>query len=257
MSAYSQNVFALLSEDGDVRPPPVKEEKKKVETPKAEKRSPRNGTFNPCEDKKRNKHRQHSHARVKNDATRPRREFDRHSGTGLVDSEKKINQGWGHAETAESEATIKTDDIDLSAQDVLKPKDPVAPESPAAVVEPEVNVKTLDEYLAEKANKALKVSRPEARKANDDDSSAFKGAVALEKESHEDYFVSKTVKSTKKTEKTRKEKVFVEIEQRFEDKTNNQRGRRNNTNTRRNNTRRDEKTPALNDAADFPSLGAQ
>jgi plasminogen activator inhibitor 1 RNA-binding protein len=79
-----------------------------------------------------------------------------------------------------------------SAKDTLDPKDPDAPEKEvAAPAEPEEVVKTLDEYLAEKANKSLKVSLPEARKANDSDDAAFKGAVEHQKEDLGDYYVNK------------------------------------------------------------------
>lgn len=171
------------------------------------------------------------------------------------DSEKKINKGWGKAESAEAEA----------AKDTLKAADPTAPEQEVAPVEEEEQVKTLEEYLAEKANKSLKVSLPEARKANDSDEAAFKGTVAFAKEDFEEFYVSKETKSTKKsTEKTRKEKVFVEIEQRFQEKArpefrknNDRRGGRPNN---KNNNRRSAKSngPAVNlqDASAFPTLGA-
>lgn len=174
------------------------------------------------------------------------------------DTEKKINKGWGKAETAEAEA----------AKDTLNPADPDAPEQEsAAPVEEEEQVKTLEEYLAEKANKSLKVSLPEARKANDADESAFKGTVAFAKEEFEEFYVSKESKTSKKTtEKTRKEKVFVDIEQRFQEKSrpefrkNDRRGGRGGN--KNNNGRRAPKAnngPAVNlqDASAFPTLGAQ
>lgn len=46
MSTYSQNLFSVLSEGGDVRPEPVvaPKEEKKVEQPKSEnKRTPKGG----------------------------------------------------------------------------------------------------------------------------------------------------------------------------------------------------------------------
>lgn len=147
----------------------------------------------------------------------------------------------------------------------MNPADPDAPEKEVAPVEEEEQVKTLEEYLAEKANKSLKVSLPEARKANDADESAFKGTVAFAKQEFEEFYISKETKTTKKTEKVRKEKVFVEIEQRFQEKArpefrkNNDRrgGRPNNKNS---NNRRAAKSnvPAVNlqDASAFPTLGA-
>jgi plasminogen activator inhibitor 1 RNA-binding protein len=146
----------------------------------------------------------------------------------------------------------------------LNPADPDAPEQEVAPVEEEEKVKTLEEYLAEKANKSLKVSLPEARKANDADESVFKGTVAFAKKDFEEFYISKETKTTKKTtEKVRKEKVFVEIEQRFQEKarpefrkSNDRRGGRpNNKNNRR---AAKSNVPAVNlqDASAFPTLGA-
>lgn len=177
------------------------------------------------------------------------------------DTEKKINKGWGKAESSEAEA----------AKDTLSPADPVAPETEvSAPVEEEEQVKTLEEYLAEKANKSLKVSLPEARKANDADESAFKGTVAFTKEQVEEFYVSnKETKAAAKKEKIQK-KVFVDIEQRFQEKArpefrknnNNDRrggrGGKNNNGRRGNNNNKTAAAPAVNlqDAAAFPTLGA-
>jgi plasminogen activator inhibitor 1 RNA-binding protein len=127
----------------------------------------------------------------------------------------------------------------------------------------------LDEYLAEKANKSLKVALPEARKANDSDDSAFKGAVVVEKAEFEEFFVSKESKAPKKaTDKVKKEKVLVDIEQRFAEKprefrtnnkTNDRRGGRGgNKNARRGGNKSNSAAPAVNlqDASAFPTLGA-
>lgn len=173
------------------------------------------------------------------------------------DTEKKVNKGWGKAGSSEAEA----------AKDTLNPADPDAPEAEAAApVEEEEQVKTLDEYLAEKANKSLKVSLPEARKANDADDSAFKGTVAFAKEDFEEFYVAKETKTKKTTEKVRKEKVFVEIEQRFQEKArpefrkNDRRGGRGGNNNNKNNRRstKNAAAPAVNlqDASAFPTLGA-
>ncbi|KAG2206751.1 hypothetical protein INT47_003693 [Mucor saturninus] len=258
MSTYSPNLFAVLSEGGEVRPEPVAapKEEKKVEQPKAEnKRTPKGGAARGGD-------------RPKREGRAPRRQFDRQSGTGIIDTEKKVKQAWGHPETAEAEAS----------KDTLNPADPDAPEKEvAAPVEEEEQVKTLDEYLAEKANKSLKVSLPEARKANDADDSAFKGAVTFTKETFEEFYTSKETKAPKKaTDKVKKEKVLVDIEQRFEEKSaprENVRGGRGGRGGARggrgarggargarggNNARKESKAPAVNiaDVAAFPSLGA-
>ena len=79
----------------------------------------------------------------------------------------------------------------ISARDTVAPKDPAAEDASAEAAEPEEQVKTLEEYLAEKANKSLKVSLPEARKANEGSQpdKKFENAVALVKEEEPDFFV--------------------------------------------------------------------
>jgi plasminogen activator inhibitor 1 RNA-binding protein len=84
--------------------------------------------------------------------------------------------------------------------------------------------------------------------------------------------IKKDAKAPKKSEKTRKEKVLVDIEQRFEEKSaprnasfrggNNRRGGNDRRGGRGGNSRRggrsSDKSPAINiqDATAFPSLGA-
>lgn len=207
------------------------------------------------------------------------------------DTEKKVKQAWGHPETAEAEAYVFNDCmykfgrwIDIivcfSSKDTLNHADPNAAEKEAAApVEEEEQVKTLDEYLAEKANKSLKVSLPEARKANDADDSAFKGTVAFAKENFEEFYTSKETKAPKKAaDKVKKEKILVNIEQRFEEKSaprenvrggrggrggarggaRGARGARGGARGGNNNARKESKAPAVNiaDVAAFPSLGA-
>lgn len=78
----------------------------------------------------------------------------------------------------------------FSAKDTISPKDPAAEDVAAAeAAEAEEKVKTLEEYLAEKANKSLNVSLPEARKANEgSDDNKWENAVAFVKEEEPDYF---------------------------------------------------------------------
>ncbi|KAI8576768.1 hypothetical protein K450DRAFT_255527 [Umbelopsis ramanniana AG] len=193
----------------------------------------------------------------------PRRPFDRHSATGLVDSEKKVEQSWGHAESAEAEA----------ATDSLKPKDPAAADTEEAVAEeePEEQTKTLEEYLASK--KAAAAALPEARKPNEGaDDSKWKDAVALEKPEEEDFFGGKGL-SLKQKNKTKKEKVHVEIEQRFVEENSKRggfRGERGGRGASRGGQRggqqrggrggrrggRQSASVNLDDATAFPTLGA-
>ncbi|KAG1439850.1 hypothetical protein G6F56_012145 [Rhizopus delemar] len=162
----------------------------------------------------------------------------------------KVNKGWGKPGKSEAEG----------AKDTLNPADPDAPEQEAAAapVEPEEVVKTLDEYLAEKANKTLNVALPEARKVDD---SAFEGSVVHTKEVVQDFYVSnKETKTKKTTEKTRKEKVLVDIEQRFQEKPRNDFRKNDRRDNKNNKNRKSNKSNApsvnLQDAAAFPSLGA-
>ncbi|KAL1936581.1 hypothetical protein VTP01DRAFT_715 [Rhizomucor pusillus] len=258
-STFSKNLFDVLGEEDDVRQPaPTKTEKKTNDKARAAEKqgSPKaNGASRGgARGGRRN-------GRQQNGRPQRGRQFDRHSGTGLVDNEKKEKQGWGHPETAEAEA----------ANDTTSPKDPAGAEEPVKeAAEPEEQVKTLDEYLAEKANKSLKVSLPEARKANEGtDDSKWKDAVAFTKQEEPEYFAVKESKPAKKTEKQRKEKVVIEIEQRFQEPARSGfRGRGNRGGQRggfrgerrgnRGNNRSRNNAPAINiqDDAAFPSLGA-
>lgn len=86
--------------------------------------------------------------------------------------------------------------VDCSAKDTLSPSDPAAADQEAASpVEPEEVVKTLDEYLAEKANKSLNVNLPEARKANEgSDDTKWKDTVAFVKSEEPELFATKVRK---------------------------------------------------------------
>ncbi|KAJ3282977.1 hypothetical protein HK104_010617 [Borealophlyctis nickersoniae] len=150
------------------------------------------------------------------------REFDRRSGTGRRDGEKKEVAGkgsWGNAATAEEES--KT--VDVAADGAVAEGAPAAEgEKPAeeeVAKEPEEVLKTLDQYVAEveakKAAAALNVRKPNEGA----DDSQWKDAVVLKKE-EEDFFVGKGAKGKKSVAAAAKEKaakVFAPIEQRFAD----------------------------------------
>ncbi|KAF9425922.1 hypothetical protein BGZ94_007095 [Podila epigama] len=132
--------------------------------------------------------------------------FDRHSATGIVDSEKKENKGWGEPTTAPLEG----------AKDAEQAAETAAAATPEPV-EPEAVVKTLDDYLQEKANKALKIALPEARAANAGaDNSQWKDTKVLEIEETGN-FIKMSKESVVKTRKVKKEtKVLIkDIEVRF------------------------------------------
>ncbi|KAI7903017.1 uncharacterized protein BX663DRAFT_531112 [Cokeromyces recurvatus] len=173
------------------------------------------------------------------------RQFDRHSGTGIYDNEKKINRGWGEAGTAEFQG----------AHDVLDPNDPDAAETGTPRAEtPQDNTKTLDEYLQEKKN-TQNFRLEQGRKPNEGvDDSEWKDAVVLEKEEGA-YFVGKETE-TKLKSKNKKEKVYLEINQpSHRPSRGGQRQGRGGRNNQRNN-RSTEGTLNLSDSTAFPTLGA-
>ncbi|KAI9024293.1 hypothetical protein CLU79DRAFT_746474 [Phycomyces nitens] len=267
-AAFSKNLFDILGDEDEVRPQttaPVKEQKK-TDAAKPQGKTDKRG---PSAKPKDGEARQQRGPRGPRREGAPRegrpqrgRQFDRHSATGIADSEKKEKQGWGHPESAQAEASA---DTPTAADPASAEKEtPIIPE------EPEEIVKTLDEYLAEKAAKALKVALPESRKANEgSDDAKWKDSVAFVKVEEPDFFVAKETKTIKKTEKVKKEKVLIEIEQRFQEKARpafreeRRSGpaggeRRGRGNGRRNNAPRQTNGPAVNlqDDSLFPSLGA-
>jgi len=192
------------------------------------------------------------------------RPFDRHSQTGKTDSDKKIHQSWGgddgntefkaeQAATADATAeTANTEwgaDTGAAAADwggaaeasadawATPAADPAAAPAegeaktegrPRREREPEEedNTLTLDQYLAQQKEKDSAVPKLEAtRKANDGADDIWKGAVPLEKnEEEEAYFVGKG-KSAPKARTKKEEKVYLEIDARFERPDRGGRGR--------------------------------
>ncbi|KAF8470573.1 hypothetical protein BDZ91DRAFT_761012 [Kalaharituber pfeilii] len=162
------------------------------------------------------------------------REYDRHSATGRVDSEKQVNQGWGSndnewAEEKEGEsiAQAEANDENVPVAAETQPVDE-AETTPAVPEEPEEKVKTYDDYLAERAAKQATLgSLPQARPPNDGREDAkWKNATVLKKDEEEEqaYFAGKEAKARK--EKERKQKQLLEIDQRFQDSYKGGRGDR-------------------------------
>ncbi|KAF8168058.1 hypothetical protein B0H34DRAFT_43580 [Crassisporium funariophilum] len=182
------------------------------------------------------------------------RPFDRHSQTGKTDSDKKIHQSWGGDDgntefKTEQAATVDaaveggsewpTDgapaaadwagNADAPADAWAAPAaDPAAPAAegnkpegrPRREREPEEedNTLTLEQYQAQQKEKDSAVPKLEAtRQANEGaDGDLWKGAVALAKNEEEDaYFVGKS-KAAPKARAKKDEKVYLEIEARFE-----------------------------------------
>lgn len=207
------------------------------------------------------------------------RAFDRHSGTGKTDSEKKVHQSWGGddgstelkvEEAATNDAAAESADAAGNVNDWAgvsgdgaadgtgdtnnwaggaavddawgaSPADASAPvpvngEGEAEVgktesrrrdrEEEEDNTLTLDQYLAQQKEKESSLlPKLESRKANEgSDDRIWDGATRLEKGEGDAYFAGKT-RNTAKSRTEKKEKVFIEIEARFDRPSRGTRGR--------------------------------
>ncbi|PVU95555.1 hypothetical protein BB561_001741 [Smittium simulii] len=182
------------------------------------------------------------------DAPRGRRQFDRHSGTGIEDSEKKIKQGWEGSDSAvvkdQQEATEQAK-VDTLAEDAETP----APEEPVD------NTKTLQEYLAEKMTKLQVQEQKEVRKANEGvDKSLLKATEVLIKE-EESFFVGKSVSKAKKSTKTQREKVHIDFTPKFAPIDRPRRGERSERGGKFGNRKPRTAAIKVNSEAEFPSLG--
>jgi hypothetical protein len=107
------------------------------------------------------------------------REFDRHSAA-LPDSDKKVKKGWGDAGEEIADGTTEAP-VDTTTVEQVQ----VSPE------EEEPDVKTLSEYLAEKASLAQARKLPAPRKPNEGAVAVdekWKNAVPLKREEEEDLF---------------------------------------------------------------------
>ncbi|KAI8391385.1 uncharacterized protein BYT42DRAFT_542943 [Radiomyces spectabilis] len=183
------------------------------------------------------------------------RQFDRHSGTGMVDNEKKINQAWGHLGTSELEA----------ANDYPAAGDPDSSDfhAPGTGEHEEENVKTLDEYK-QSLQSAGKPRLPEARAPNEgSDDSKWKDAVPLERNEDDSVFFAGKAQSGKARNKNKKEKVYLDIEQPPHRSQDNRggRGRGRGGRGRGGGMRggrggRGQRDVNLSDAHAFPTLGA-
>ncbi|EGO05232.1 hypothetical protein SERLA73DRAFT_164788, partial [Serpula lacrymans var. lacrymans S7.3] len=176
-----------------------------------------------------------------------RRPLDRHSATGKTDSEKKVHQSWGGddgnselkvEEAATNDAAVEAtglNDWAGGATDAVEdawgapPAAEGAAPAPAGAEQPEGrrrerepeeedNTLTLDQYLAQKKEKdASAVPKLEVRKANEGaEDTIWDGVAPLKKGEEESvYFAGKT-KSAPKTRTEKREKVYLEIDARFE-----------------------------------------
>ena len=118
------------------------------------------------------------------------RQMDRHSGLPR-DSEKKVTQGWGQASeedgTVANAAAVPVEGVEGEAS------------SPVPVEEPEEVVKTLDDYLAEKAAQKLQIALPAPRKANEGtDGSKWKNTAPLERVDDDVFYAGDDKKKAQK-----------------------------------------------------------
>ncbi|KAJ2721535.1 hypothetical protein GGI07_003888 [Coemansia sp. Benny D115] len=176
------------------------------------------------------------------------REFDRHSATGKTDSEKKIRQGWQGSDKA-----LVKDDAEATAQ---AKQDADGAATPEVEQEPEEVVKTLEDYLKERESAGVDSERT-LRNANEGavDKNQLKGAVALERV-EEDFFAPTASQKSRK-QRERKEKVYVDIEQRFADEQRRgafRGGRTFRGNDRRGGNNSRQNRVNINDQSAFPSL---
>ncbi|KAI4528788.1 hypothetical protein K523DRAFT_366995 [Schizophyllum commune Tattone D] len=167
------------------------------------------------------------------------RQYDRHSQTGKTDSEKKIHQGWGGDEPTSELKAEETGEADATAEAAPEADGDATPATPGGEKaegrprrerepEEEDNTLTLDQYLAQKKEKeAAAVPKLEGvRQANEGaDNNIWEGAVPLQKPEEDAYFVGKNKSSAPKSRAEKKEKVFIEIDARFERPSRGGRGR--------------------------------
>ncbi|KIK06952.1 hypothetical protein K443DRAFT_673841 [Laccaria amethystina LaAM-08-1] len=193
------------------------------------------------------------------------RQYDRHSQTGRIDTDKRIHQSWGgddgNTELKAEEAATVDAAVESTANDWAGDA-PVASEwgvpdagadawaapapDAAAVTTPvaegerpegrqrrerepeeEDNTLTLDQYLAQQKEKDSVVPKLEnTRKANEGaDANIWKDVVPLAKNEEENaYFVGKS-KNAPKPRAKKEEKVYLEIDARFERPDRGGRGR--------------------------------
>jgi len=221
------------------------------------------------------------------------RQFDRHSATGKTDSEKKIHQSWGgddgktelkvqqaastdaaaegawggDAQTGDWNAPAAESTQDWGNADSATPADGTAADKPEGErrrkdrePEEEDNTLTLEQYLAQKKDSSG-IPKLSTRKANDGaGEDIWKGVVPLQKNPDEnDYFVGKSKSSAPKARSAKPDKVFLEIDARFDRPDRGGRGRGRGDRSRGRGAPRSGRPAAhqpvnVHDQAAFPSL---
>ncbi|EPS44304.1 hypothetical protein H072_1708 [Dactylellina haptotyla CBS 200.50] len=142
------------------------------------------------------------------------RQFDRHSATDRVDTDKQVSQGWGSnkgnsewndEQAGQNIAQAEATDENAAAAVTTEGETQEANEEPVPETE-EDKTKSFAQYRAEIESRAPVEELPEARRANEGARENKKWATAKElvKEEDEEYFIGG--KSKQKNLKTRKEK---------------------------------------------------
>jgi len=192
------------------------------------------------------------------------RPFDRHSATGKTDSDKKVHQGWGGDEAGTELKAEEAGTTDAQAEGVAAAADgwdavPIdndpwsatPPTDPWAVTtaegdstpapgdekadddrkprerdfEEEDNTISLDEYLAQQRETTSIPKLEGVRGANEGAEDVWGNVIEQKRnEDEEAYYVGKT-KATSKVRAEKKEKVFIEIDARFDRPSRGGRGR--------------------------------
>lgn len=159
---------------------------------------------------------------------RPKREYDRHSGTGRGKEVSKGGAGKGNWGSVEEEAQASIDGSAAevaAAEDAKKEGEEGAVEVPAtaetaAEAEPEEPpVRTLDDYLNQR--KKVAVTGPAPRRAGEgEDSEAFKGYTQFAREEESLFSVDRSAKDkkAKETKEGSQKKVSADQVLRFQDK---------------------------------------
>lgn len=155
------------------------------------------------------------------------RQYDRHSATDRVDTDKQVSQGWGsnkgNSEWNDEQAgeTIAraevTDDTAAPAAADGEGQAEAADATEPAPEPEEDKTKSFAQYMQEQESRAPVEELPEARRANEGarDNKKWATAKELVKEEDEEYFSGGRYKS--KNQKQRKEKNVVEIDHGFVD----------------------------------------
>lgn len=140
---------------------------------------------------------------------------DRHSRTGVVDTEKQVAHGWGGTSGEGEWADEKAGEA-IAKEDEKAEGGPIDPDTvnagePAAEAEPEDKTKSYAEYLAEQAEKKLSLAAEKIRKANEGSSKKFPEGKALSKDDEEDAYIAGSGGKAKR-ERERKQKTIVELD---------------------------------------------